>query len=120
MTAKPTPCAQNPGCAPNPLAPLNDAFRRHACGGTLIVTAGVIALGTTALPTIVGLVQAFEAFTPDNDPYGEHDFGSLEWHRNRLFWKIDYYDCDMRFGSPNPLDPAVTTRVLTIMLASEY
>lgn len=120
MTAKPTTCAQDPGSALNPLARLNDAFRRNLSGGTLAVTAGVIALGDSALPEILALVRDFEDFTPDNDPHQEHDFGTVEWNGERLFWKIDYYDRAMQFGSPDPLDPAITTRVLTIMLASEW
>lgn len=120
MSAKPTTRAQAPGSATNPLARLNDTFRRYPGGGTLAVTAGVIALGEAALPAILALVQAFDGFNPDNDPHGEHDFGAFEWCGERLFWKIDCYDRRMQFGSPDPLDPSVTTRVLTIMLASEW
>ncbi len=59
-------------------------------------------------------------FTPDNDPFGEHDFGAFEQNGERIVWKIDYYDLAMEFGSPDPADPYQTTRVLTIMLAGEY
>jgi hypothetical protein len=59
-------------------------------------------------------------FTNDNDPYGEHDFGAFDVDGARLFWKIDYYDRSLSGGSPDPTDPAVTCRVLTIMLAWEY
>ena len=36
------------------------------------------------------------------------------------FRKIDYYDRATEAGSPDPADPAVTTRVLTLMRADEY
>lgn len=102
------------------IAELNDALRCHGCGGTLCVTNGVIALGRDALPAILTAVRQFDTFTDDNDPRGEHDFGAFDWRGHRLFWKIDYYDRAMQYGSPDPSDPAVTTRVLTILLAEEY
>jgi Protein of unknown function (DUF3768) len=69
---------------------------------------------------IYAVVQSFKDFTEDNDPHGEHDFGSFEYAGERCFWKIDYYDKAMEYGSDDPADPAKTTRVLTIMLAEEY
>lgn len=101
------------------IARLNDSFRRSPASGWMI-TAGVQAKGPIFVLCATNAVSAFETFTEDNDPYGEHDFGSFELGGERLFWKIDYYDRDFRYGSPNPSDPAVTRRVLTIMLASEY
>ena len=65
-------------------------------------------------------LRAFNDFTPDNDPYGEGDFGSFDLAGEKFFWKIDYYERDLRGGSEDPADPNVTTRVLTIMLAWEY
>jgi Protein of unknown function (DUF3768) len=62
----------------------------------------------------------FGDFTPDNDPYGEHDFGCFELGACKFMWKIDYYDQRCEFGSEDPSDPRRTTRVLTLMLASEY
>jgi Protein of unknown function (DUF3768) len=37
-----------------------------------------------------------------------------------IFFKIDYFDTTMTHHSPDPADPAVTERVITIMLADEY
>ena len=102
------------------IALLNDALRTRGEGGMLAVTDGVLALANGLLPVIVRQVVTFDAFTPDNDPYGEHDFGAFEWQCVTLFWKIDYYDAAMAFGSDDPADPKVTTRVLTILLAEEY
>lgn len=120
MNAKSTTHAQTASHARSPIARLNDAFRQIPVDGSLAVTAGVIALGNGAVADILLAVASFDAFTPDNDPYGEHDFGAVEWNGTRIFWKIDYYDRVMQFGSPDPADPSVTTRVLTVMLADEY
>jgi hypothetical protein len=63
---------------------------------------------------------AFDAFIEDNDPHGEHDFGAFDHAGHRIFWKIDYYDQAIEFGSEDPADPDKTMRALTIMLAEEY
>lgn len=65
-------------------------------------------------------IAAFDAFTEGNNPHGEHDFGTVSLGLERYFWKIDYYDSSLQLGSPDPADPAVTVRVLTIMRADEY
>ncbi len=99
---------------------LNDQMRQSFVGGVLVMTAGVIALGPARQLTILEAVASFDAFDEDNDPYGEHDFGALEIEGERLFWKIDSYDRNRSAHSPDPADPAVTMRVLSIMLADEY
>jgi hypothetical protein len=100
---------------------LNDALRTIATGaGRIYVTAGIAALPAHEQFEIMSRVQAFSAFTPDNDPHGEHDFGSFEYDGKKIFWKIDYYDRDLKFHSPDAADESVTTRVLTVLLAEEY
>lgn len=99
---------------------LNDAFRKTLTGGQTYMTSGVTALATSVTTEVLALVRSFDAFTTDNDPYGEHDFGSVTVDGTRFFWKIDYYDLSLQYGSSDPSDPAQTTRVLTIMLAEEY
>jgi len=101
------------------IAALNDACRAEPGAGWML-TAGVQALGAAALAQMVAAVREFSDFSEDNDPHGEHDFGAFELGGQRLFWKIDYYDLDLCMASPDPADPAVTKRVLTLMLAEEY
>ncbi len=83
-----------------------------------MITQGVAALDQPA--AVLKAVREFSNFNPDNDPYGEHDFGSFTVARERLFWKFDYYDNDMQMASLDPADDTITVRVLTIMLADEY
>lgn len=99
---------------------LNDRFRQTGNGGRQLITSGIQEMGLLETMTIRQLVADYDAFCEDNDPYGEHDFGALTYQGQKVFWKIDYYDATLTAGSPDPADPAVTTRVLTIMLASEY
>jgi hypothetical protein len=65
-------------------------------------------------------VRSFDQFTEEDGPYGEHDFGSFALDGHEFFWKIDYYDKEIKFGSDGPTDAMSTTRVLTLMLAEEY
>jgi len=98
----------------------NDNARRFPRAGVMCVTSGIVALGKERLAAVLRAVREFDTFTRDNDPYDEHDMGLVEVASERVLWKIDYYDAERRYGSPDPSDPAVATRVLTIMLASEY
>lgn len=118
------------------VARLNDLARQAmgvAC--TAVATPGFRSLPSSEQSAIRELIETYDTFTPDNDPYGERDFGAIYLTRDgkwtaakptdgepleTVFWKIDAYDGILRFGSEDPADPAVTRRVLTIMLANEY
>ena len=99
---------------------LNDSFRRTFAAGRVMMTSGVAALNSVTQLAVLTKVKGFDNFTSDNDPHGEHDFGSFEFEGEKFFWKIDYYAPDLEHGSEDPADPNQTTRVLTIMLAEEY
>lgn len=99
---------------------LNNTFRSTFIGGRVLLTPGVQALDEVNLNGLLTQVRTFDAFTPDNDPHGEHDFGSIDQGDVRYFWKIDYYAPDMQRHSDDPADAAITRRVLTIMRADEY
>ena len=119
------------------IARLNDMARQAmgvAC--TTVVTVGFRSLPASDQSRVRELIETFDAFDENNDPHGERDFGTIyqladgRWtterprvrddERERVFWKLDYYDRDLRFGSEDAANPAVTRRVLTIMLSDEY
>ncbi|MGB3929677.1 MAG: DUF3768 domain-containing protein [Sphingobium sp.] len=116
---------------------LNDAARSHP--GTASIAN--VTLGFQSLPdadrfAALAAIVGFSRFDEDNDPYGEHDFGAVYrldtgiWTQERprdektisqtVFWKVDYYDNTLTYGSEVPWDVRQTKRVLTIMLANEY
>ena len=99
---------------------LNDELRQNLSDGTAVMTAGVAALGAEAVARIVKTIAVYDDFCHANDPYEEHDFGSFEVDGHTIFFKIDYYDKALTSHSPDPTDPSVTERVITIMLAEEY
>ena len=119
------------------IARLNDLARSAmgvAC--TAVATVGFRSLPAADQSQVRELIETFDVFDEDNDPHGERDFGTIyqlgdgRWtterprlrddERERVFWKLDYYDRAMRFASDDAADPAITRRVLTIMLSDEY
>lgn len=103
------------------IAQLNDTFRFSIGeGGHVYMTPGIQALPAEDRLQLFNLVKTFNDFSEGNDPYGEHDFGALNFKGERVFWKIDYYDNDLKCGSENPADPEKTVRVMTVMMAYEY
>ena len=99
---------------------LNDALRHNFQKGMAVMRPGVAALGAEAVERIVKTIAVYDDFCHANDPYEEHDFGSFEVDGQTIFFKIDYYDKSLAQHSPDPTDPLVTERVITIMLAEEY
>jgi hypothetical protein len=99
---------------------LNDELRRHLLGGGAVMTAGIAALGPEAVSRLMQTVAAFNDFCTANDPHCEHDFGAFDFDGTPVMFKIDYYNKDLSFHSPDPADPAVTERIITLMLAEEY
>ena len=99
------------------IAKLNDAARTSFIGCRVVITKGIAAMDD--LDGLYAKVRAFNDFNERNNPYGERDFGSVEHEGHAVFWKFDYYDVDLLMHSPDASDPAMTCRVLTIMLESE-
>ena len=119
------------------IARLNDLARSAmgvAC--TVVATVGFRSLPDADQSCVRELAETFDAFDEDNDLHGERDFGAIyqlacghwtterprsqEDERERVFWKLDYYDRQMEFASDDAANPAITRRVLTIMLSDEY
>ena len=100
------------------IAALNDAARTTLTGCRVVITQGIANLGDVG--EIFERVASYTDFNQQNDPHGEHDFGSFECAGQLVFWKFNYYDLDLLMHSPDPTDPTVTCRVLTMMLAQEY
>ena len=119
------------------IARLNDLARRAmgvAC--TAVATVGFRSLPDADQSRVREMIETFDAFDEDNDSHGERDFGCIyqlgdgRWtterprlrdeERERVFWKLDYYDRQMEFASDDAANPAITRRVLTIMLSDEY
>jgi len=86
----------------------------------MLITPGILSLPPAVIESVMLAVREFDAFAVDTDPYGEHDFGSVEIDGNRVFWKIDYFDPTLTAGSDDPADDSLTVRVMAVMLADEH
>ena len=91
----------------------NDAFRRALTGGSLLLSAGIIAVDAANQARIIDAVRAFDDFD-QSDAWDTHDIGDLEVEIEEpgiarwcelIFFRIDHIG-----NGP----------VLTIMLASEW
>ena len=99
---------------------LNDELRKHLLGVGAVITPGIAALGAEAVKRLIQTIAVFDDFCTANDPHGEHDFGCFSFDGSEVIFKIDYYDKELKFHSPDPADPSVTERLITVMLSSEH
>ncbi|MEO9780413.1 MAG: DUF3768 domain-containing protein [Sedimentitalea sp.] len=88
--------------------------------GQVLITPGVSSEGAGFQAAALAAVATDTRFTEDNDPWGDHTFVTVMVGNQKLFWKVDLYDLDFKYGSERPFDPTVTQRALTIMCPSEY
>lgn len=103
------------------IAELNDLLRNTFITGWIMLSDGIKSLPEHVRVDVITRVRTFDEFSTDNDPHGEHDFGAFEHpSAGKVFWKIDYFDLEGGRHSPDPSNPEVTRRLLTIMLAHEY
>jgi len=108
------------------IAMLNDRVRlgldRNArivitatCLATLAGDGGIVS-EALAQAEILGAIRRY-VFTAQDGP--ERARGEFAVGTTTVRFKIDYYDPSLEWGSEDPADAAVTTRVLTIMLPGD-
>ena len=106
------------------LAKINDTLRVNliinSCDvefegvkGKMMLTRQVADLPYSQMIELLVMIAKVNTFSPDNDPHGEHDFGSIDAFGDKWFWKFDYYDSDLTYFGHH-------THVLTIMHSSDY
>lgn len=103
---------------------LNDRLRTTLAGGMIIFTGRLAQMkdgrGVALQHRVLAEVRRFDDWTSGDDPHNEHDFGLVEVDEQRFYFKIDYYDLDLAYLSPDPANPAVTKRVMSIFFAEDY
>jgi hypothetical protein len=97
---------------------LNDKARQNLSNYSF--TQGVRGLNREQLNDLIKLVKEFDDFTEENDPHHEHDMGKIEFNGESYYFKIDYYDNQLKYGSEFPEDESITRRVITVMETDEY
>ncbi len=110
------------------VAAQNDKFRRNIAlegetdvpDGRVVITSGVEEQGPAFVVAALRKVAAFDGFTDDCDPGGRHEMGAVEVGPLTVWFKIDSYDRDYRYGSDAPADPDQTRRVLTVLFPDEW
>ena len=85
-----------------------------------MVTSGVMAVKGYCRSILTSALANYGGFDEDNDPHGERDMGHFVLFDTDLYFKIDYYEQDLKFGSDDPADASITHRILTIMTKADF
>ncbi|WP_299654258.1 DUF3768 domain-containing protein [uncultured Jannaschia sp.] len=133
MRNPPVPCPRGVRApVPSVFAAQNDAFRHHVCNdapfpagmpildGGLVISSAIRRVGLLFVLDCMKAVGEIEAFPAEADPCGFRDRGATCVAGRTVWFVIDHYDREMKFGSPAHDDPALTSRVLTILSPSDY
>lgn len=106
---------------------LNDSLRStfEGAGGRVVITQkGIKALPEKTQAKIFDAVKTFTDFQPSTDKDGLHEHGQvhLKSENLRVNFNINYFERDapyINYGSQNPSDTDMTTRVLAISIEGE-
>ena len=101
------------------IARLNDQLRKSGEGGTVVITRNVRGLEGLNAPELATALANYDGFDEDNNPHGERDMGHFVLFDTDLYFKIDYFDQDLKFCSDDPADASITHRILTIMIKAD-
>lgn len=102
------------------IARLNDQLRKTGQGGSIVITSNLRRVTGFDAGVLDSALANYEGFDAGNDPYGERDLEDLTLFGHNLMFKIDYFDLSLTYGSDDPANPSVTSRILTVMLASDW
>ena len=119
-----TPTLSSPDTRLATIARLNDRCRQgldrtarilitRACLGTFADnrTAEIVAQAE-----ILSALRSYQFRDVEAD---ERDRGSFDYRGTVVYFRIDYYDAAMEYGSEDPSDASQTRRMLTIMLRED-
>jgi hypothetical protein len=96
---------------------LNDLARTTFTGCLIVSTTAFEALPLTTRTQVLKSVREFTRFDEMRDT--EHRFGVIEYEGGEYFFQMAYYDLTLQAHSPDPANPRVTRRVLTVGLVTE-
>ena len=66
-----------------------------------------------------GILAALRGYRFSEAEAGERDRGSFDYRGTTVYFRIEYYDAALEYGSEDPADASITRRVLTIMLRED-
>ena len=107
------------------IARLNDRCRQGIDRTARIMVTrtclGTFATGDRAMEIVVQarLFAAVRRHVFTQADVAERDRGNFEFEGTTVYFKIDYYDAALEYGSEDPSDAGKTRRVLTIMIRED-
>lgn len=98
---------------------LNDHFRKTAKGGIVSISWGIHMLGRAEVDTIMkklGGIEGDRSCGADS----EHDNGEITVSTRSIYWEINCYNKEFDDTSVDSTNPDQTTRLITLILGTEF
>ena len=119
-----TPTLASPDARLATIARLNDRCRQglDRTARILITRACLGAFADNRTAEIVAqaeILSALRGYQFRDAEADERDRGNFDYRGTTVYFRIDYYDAAMEYGSEDPADASQTPRMLTIMLRED-